>query len=39
MISERHMAVSPEAVGVDSERLEAVFARAHRDAALGGLLS
>lgn len=31
MIAERHMAASPEAVGVDSERLEAVFARARRD--------
>ena len=31
MIDERHIAAKPEDVGVDSERLEAVFARVRRD--------
>ena len=31
MIDERHVASKPEDVGVDSERLEAVFARVRRD--------
>ena len=31
MIDDRHLATSPESVGIDSEKLEAVFARAKRD--------
>ncbi|MCH8025818.1 MAG: beta-lactamase family protein [Chloroflexi bacterium] len=31
MIDDRHIAAKPEEVGVDSERLEAVFARVRRD--------
>ncbi len=31
MLDSRHIAASPEAVGIDSERLEAVFQRAQRD--------
>lgn len=39
MIDDRHMAASPEAVGIDSEKLEAVFARAKRDVDDGVLTS
>lgn len=39
MIAERHLAKAPEDVGIDSERLEALFARAKRDVDQGLLTS
>lgn len=39
MIAERHLAKSPEDVGIDSDRLEALFARARRDVEQGLLTS
>ena len=39
MISERHLAKSPEDVGIDRERLDALFARAKRDVDQGLLSS
>jgi CubicO group peptidase (beta-lactamase class C family) len=39
MIDDRHLATSPESVGIDSEKLEAVFARAKRDVDDGILTS
>ncbi|OGO50830.1 MAG: hypothetical protein A2148_03960 [Chloroflexi bacterium RBG_16_68_14] len=39
MITERYLAAKPEDVGIDSERLEAVFARAKRDVDQGVLPS
>ena len=39
MIADRHLARTPEDVGVDSERLEALFARARRDVEQGLLTS